>query len=306
MKRTMITLAILAVAASGCTRIAVNLITPSMRVIADESFSKTDTQFMEMALPGNMLMLEGMHRLNPRNEDLKLLIAEAKCGYALGFLEDEDPERAMAFYLEGKDMALEALERLDRGYRKAREDGAGIKDAVAEIDDEDAVPALFWAGNCWMNWLNMNLTNPRALFARPSIEALMKKVLELNDEFFFGAPHVIFGAYYAVIPAMAGGGLDKSKHHFDQAFEISEGDFLLAHYYYAKNYATALKDNTECEMVEVEAGEDCDDRTGEELFEWAWDYIEDFDPEKREDLALVNAMTQRKLQYLAPLRERHF
>lgn len=280
----------------GCTSFVVDRMAPTLGEIARFGNTKTDVGFMEDALPASILQIEGMLQLSPDNELLMLMVAQAKCGYALGYVEHVDPARASGYYLEGKDLALRALREQNSDFADAIEEGEPVREAVALVENVDDVPAVFWAGNCWGNWLNHNLTNPRAYFAVPDITALMQRVLDLDPEHYHGGAHLFFGSYYAAIPPMAGGGLEKARKHFDKAFEISDGKFLMVHYLFAKSYCTMLKD-----QVDPKTG-----KTGEELFDEMLAKIEAADADAVASLGLANAIAKRKAERLAAERDKYF
>jgi hypothetical protein len=71
----------------------------------------------------------------------------------------------------------------------------------------------------------------------PRVEALMKRVLVLDEKFYFGGPHLFMGIWFASRPKMAGGDLARARYHFQKALEFSQGKFLMTQVYYADHYA---------------------------------------------------------------------
>lgn len=283
-------------ASTGCTTLAINAMVPTLEDIAAVGMGRPDPEFMAVALPPNLLQLQGMLTLSPKNADLMMLNAEGLCGYALGFVEDDDPVRAGGYYMEGRELALAALERYSRGYRKARERGEPIRDAVQHAKGPDALRAMFWAGNCWGSWLNLNMANPRAYFAIPDVTALMERVLELDPDYYHGGAAIFFGSFYAAAPPIAGGGLTKAWPYFEQAFAASDRKFLMVHYMVARSYATMLKDQ-EDELT---------GKTGDQLFDEMLAEIAAADPRAIPELGLANAIIQEKARKLAEQRRRWF
>ena len=55
-------------------------------------YEETDLELAEHAMASNIKLLEGMVKGDPENENLLLLTTQALNGYALGFVEDEEPE----------------------------------------------------------------------------------------------------------------------------------------------------------------------------------------------------------------------
>ncbi|RMI04714.1 MAG: hypothetical protein D6681_09220, partial [Calditrichaeota bacterium] len=107
---------------------------------------------------------------------------------------------------------------------------------LSRIKKED-VPALFWTAFAWSGWINLNRDDPQAVFDLSKVKAMMNRVLELDEGYFFGAAHLFWGSIYGSIPPLLGGDPDKARAHFQRAIELSEGKFLLAHVYYARFYA---------------------------------------------------------------------
>jgi len=68
-----------------------------------------DPKTIEMALPGNLLLLENFSRTFPDNQDILIAAAKAYASYAQGFVEDEDPQRAKTLYMRGKEFGWRAL-----------------------------------------------------------------------------------------------------------------------------------------------------------------------------------------------------
>lgn len=266
-------------------KMGINMMAPTLAEIAEAGYKQTDVEFMKLSLPANLFMIEGMLELSPNNVTLLNTLAQGYCGYALGFVEDENPEWAKKLYSKGRDFAIRAL-KTNKRFRKSLEKGERFEEAVEKIDDKDYVPSMFWAGNCWAMIINLSLSDPKTFFDVPKVLALMKKVLELDDEFFYGGAHLFFATYYATLPPMAGGGVDKAIKEFKKVFEISEDKFLLAHVFYAKFYAALIKD--------------------EELFDREIEYVLNFDLSSVPELALMNAIAQRKAMKLKEEKGRYF
>jgi hypothetical protein len=163
-----------------------------------------------------------------------VLLSKSYGGYAFAFVQDEyektqyaSPKRAEAyknraenFYLRGKDYAMRYLSEEDSDFKEAlNADFLSFEKAVKDFDEDD-VPALFWGASNWGNWLNMNLD-----------------VLALDENFYYGGPHLFYGAYYAARPAMLGGNIKKAKVHFDKALKLNKRKFLIVQVLYAQYYA---------------------------------------------------------------------
>ena len=74
----------------------------------------------------------------------------------------------------------------------------------------------------------MNRDSPEAIAQLPRPTALMQRVLELDETFYYGGAHMYFGVYYGGRSPMFGGDFDRAEDHFDRAREITEGKLLVA------------------------------------------------------------------------------
>ena len=89
------------------------------------------------------------------------------------------------------------------------------------------VPAMFWAASCWAKWIDMHRDNPEAIAQLARAAAMMQRVLELDETFYFGGAHMFFGVYYGSRAPTIGGNFEKSRQHFDRAREITDGRLLI-------------------------------------------------------------------------------
>jgi len=72
---------------------------------------ETDLQLAEDSMPANIELMEGMLINAPNNEELRNYAAQAYYGYAYGFIEDKNPQRAANFYKRGLNHALYNLQQ---------------------------------------------------------------------------------------------------------------------------------------------------------------------------------------------------
>lgn len=217
----------------------------SMSGILDNSmaalYEESDLPLAEQAIASDLKLLEGLIKSDPNNEKFLLLACQGFGAYALGFVEDKDADRAQMFYLRGRDYGLEILRKNQAFEREINNSIERIEAALKNFDKND-VPALFWTANNWASWINLNFTNPEALVDLPKVQAMMQRVIELDESYFYGSAHLFFGTIYALRPPILGGNIDKAKLHFVKCFEFSREKFLLPYVYYAQFYATRIFD----------------------------------------------------------------
>lgn len=186
---------------------------------------ESDLQLAENAMPTNLNMLEGMIRIDPENGDLRVYAAQAYYGLGYGFNEDNRPRRATNFYLRGLKHGLRAL--AINGYKEIRTGTIDDLETALLKMDEDELGALFWSASNWAKWIDMNRNNSASLIELPRATALMQRVLELDETFYYGGAHIYFGVLYGARAPMFGGDFKKSEKHFDRAREITDNDLLM-------------------------------------------------------------------------------
>ncbi len=200
-------------------------------------FEEGDLKLAESAIASDLKLLEGLIKSDPGNEHLLFLASQGFTSYALGFVEDTDPERAKSLYLRARDYGMQILSKR-REFDASRSGDLGqFKIALEKFEAKD-VPALFWTANAWASWINLSFTDPQALADLPRVQMLMERVIALNENYFFGGAHLFFGTIYAARPPILGGDIEKSKYHFDKCFERANHKFLLPYVYFARFYAT--------------------------------------------------------------------
>lgn len=224
---------------SGCSlqKLAVR----SMSGILDNSmtalYEETDLALAEQAIASDLKLLEGLIKTDPENEKLLLLACQGFGAYALGFVEDNDPERAEKFYLRGRDYGLEVLGK-DENFQEALTGPVEKFETAVKKFNKGDIPALFWTANNWGSYINLNMDNPKALIDLPRVQLLMNRVIELDESYYFGSAHLFFATIYSVRPPILGGDLKKAEQHFEACFKFSDKKFLLPYVFYAKYYLT--------------------------------------------------------------------
>lgn len=204
-------------------------------------YEESDLILAGTALESNIKLLEGMLKGDPENRDLRLLTSQAFAGYALGFAEDTDPDRAKSLYLRGRDHGLYVLLRDETFAENQSKKLDDFEQAVAQLDAEN-IDALFWTAFAWAGWINLSLDDPQAFIDLPKVQVMMARVLELDETYFLGAPHLFFGSVWGMKPRMLGGDPEKARTHFEKNLEITQGKFLLTYIYYARFYAAKTLD----------------------------------------------------------------
>ena len=243
---------------------------------------ETDYELAKTALETNIKLLEGLILSYPKDIDLKMWVCEALCAYSLGFVEDNNPDRASKLYMRARQYAIDAVVEKSGFSLDYINNPDLLKQWIDKTNATD-LPQLFWLGQSWGSWISINLDKPQALADRIKVQWIMEKVITLDESYYHGGAHIFLGAVLGNLPVMFGGNLEQSKQHFARCFELTDNSFLMAHYYFLKTYCVKAQDK--------------------KLFEEYVDKVENFDLDKAPELKLVNTIAKKRTKRLNDLKE---
>ncbi len=230
---------------SSCSmnKMIVNMSMPMIEGGIEAMNQEPDLQMAEDSMPANISMLNGFIRMDPENTQLHVYAAQAYYGLSYGFNEDYDIKRAENFYLRGLKHGLIALEQLGlKDIKKLKSDE--LEQQLGKLAKEDTA-ALFWTASNWAKLIDINRDDTTRLIELPKPTAMMQRVLELDDTFYYGGAHMYFGVFYGARPPMFGGDFKKSKMHFSRAREITDGKLLVADLLQAQYLSRQMFDQTD-------------------------------------------------------------
>ena len=203
--------------------------------VAKASYKQSDLMLIRQGMPSYLMLIDGMVEALPDNKKLLVSAAQLYASFASAFIQDEDEAYATVLFARAKAYAFRALEQ--NGFKNpATRPFHEFENGLSDLGKKD-VPYIFWAASCWGSWISLNQGSMEAMAELPRVELLMKKVLELDEAFYFGGAHIFMGALEASKPKVAGGDLDRARDHFLRAIELGDEKFLMARIYYADYYA---------------------------------------------------------------------
>ncbi len=203
--------------------------------VAKASNRQSDLQLIREGMPSYLMLIDGMVEALPDNKQLLITAAQSYASYASAFIQDEDKAYAITLYAKAKTYALRALEQ--NGFKNPLSRPFDDFESGLQKTEEKDVPYLFWAASCWGSWISLNMRSMEAMAELPRVEAMMKRVLVLDQAFYYGGAHIFMGVLEASKPRIAGGDLNRARDHFLKAIELGNGSFLMAKVYYANYYA---------------------------------------------------------------------
>jgi len=217
--------------------------------------SESDVDLARDSSLAFLKMLEGFYRQNPKDKKVLFLLTKAYAGFAFGFTEndvlankggdkaayDKATLRAKLFYTRARDYGMQLLS-LNSRFNAAKEGTLDeFKSALKTFGQRD-IENLFWTGFAWANYVNYNKDSVEAVGDLPRIQAIFERALEIDENYYFGGPHLFLGAFYGSRPKILGGDPDKSREEFEKAIAISGGKYLMGPVTEAQFYAVQVQD----------------------------------------------------------------
>lgn len=241
-----------------------------------------DLDLLQQAFPAHIKLMEALLASDPRNERLLVLLARLYGSYAFLFLDgriealksaDSPPaadntvmlsslkEKAERFYDRGLGYALRSLEirHPSAGERLLRvTDSAPF---VQSLQDRD-VAALFWYGYNLSGLVNHDRDSVSTIARAHLVEKSMRRVLQLQPDFFHGNAHLVLMAYYASRSPMMGGNLGFAREHYGQLKALQVNNLMLADLFYARYVLVQQQDRRQFEQMlkAIVASTDADPR----------------------------------------------
>lgn len=242
---------------TGCSlnRTVTNVVTDIMYKGMPAAEREEDEMIAKQAAAAMLLSLEAFHQNHPDNKKLLTLMSQAYANYAFGFSEEgmlrykdtdadlykENFDRALRFYTRGKNSGLDALSRKP-AFKKAQNKGFGDFEKSLKSFSKRQISTLFWTGFNWGALINLKLDDPTAIAQLPKAQAVMNRVIELDEAYYYGAAHTFFGVLAAARPQMLGGSPKEALKHFERAIEITGGKYLMSKVLFAQFYAVQIQD----------------------------------------------------------------
>jgi predicted anti-sigma-YlaC factor YlaD len=253
MKRLVLLSAILL---SGCSvkRYAINQLGNALAASGSTFAADEDPELIRAAVPFSLKMIESLLAESPRHEGLLRAAARGFTQYGYAFVQEDADEledtdkvaasamrvRAAKLYLRAKGYGLRGLEVKHPGFADRLK--ANPKEAVKELKKSEA-PMMYWTAISWGAALAAS-HDFMMLPEVPRFEALIDRVIELDEAFDEGTVHTFLITYEMSRLNAKPNRLALAKEHFDRAMELGGGHQAGPLVAYAENVLVAQKDKT--------------------------------------------------------------
>lgn len=227
----------------GCStsRLASRAMIPIIENTRDFALSYPDVETFLAATPSNLFLIEGMIESDRGNDKLRITASMLYFSYGFTKIEDRDPGYASFLYLKGLEHASAVLKK-DAAVREGWNGRLDEFESICGRIEAGDVEALTWAAANWAQFISLHLDSTAVLPDIPRVTALLERSRELDEAYFMGLSHITLGILHAFRPPMLGGDPARSLENFTRAFELSQNNFFLCHYFYAKYYCYRTQD----------------------------------------------------------------
>ncbi len=229
---------ILVLLLTGCSSLMSSVTSGMANDLADAILNSEDIDTVREGVPAYLLLIDSFLASSPQNIDLLIAASSLNGAYSV-FTEGERAQR-----LTSKSLRYAAAAACVHDVKLCDLQDIPFdtfETVVADLKMGD-VAVAYALGVAWTSWLQAHSADWNAIAQLSRVRSLMEKVIELNESFDAGGPHLYMGGLETVLPASMGGRPDKGKEHFEKALKLSNGQFLMTKVIYAENYARLVFD----------------------------------------------------------------
>jgi tetratricopeptide (TPR) repeat protein len=159
-------------------------------------------------------------------------------------------DRAKSLYLRGLEILYRGLELKYRGFSTAYANGR-LQEFLSRMRIDD-VHALYWSAAAGFSAYSIDILDFELSSRIPEWSAMILRAYELNPNFNGAALDEFFIIFYASLPEMLGGDIERAKYHFRLAVEKTGGNSASAYVSYAQSISVPAQDyDTFCEHLEM-------------------------------------------------------
>ena len=280
---TLTAVSVWTVMTTGCSSIMSSATSGLADSLTGAVLNQNDPETVRQGAPAYLLLIDGLIADDPDNADLLMAGASLYSSYAGAFVDD--PERASRLSVKGRDYGWAAWCEVTRDaceiWSAPYEDFERVVDGMGQKE----VPVLYRAGAAWASWIQANTDDWSAVADKARVDAMMQKVVALNETYDDGSAFLYLGILATLLPEAMGGKPEQGRADFERVIQLSEGRNLMAKVLLARSYARLVFDR------------DLHDRLCREVIE--------ADP-IAPDLTLTNTMAQEEASALLGSSEDYF
>jgi len=225
---------------SGCSFFISSATVDMTENLSQAILNNNDLATVEAGGPAYLLMVDSLLYRSPDDESLLREAANIYTAYTTVFVKDEARAKKLT------EKALDYAFRANCAHRPetCRFRSISFQDfenTLSAMKKKD-VPELFTLGSAWSAWIQMHREDWNAVAELSRVEAIMRRIIELDEFYKDGSAHLYLGVLATFLPPALGGKPDVGRSHFERALEISRDKNLMVKVMYARHYARLMFD----------------------------------------------------------------
>jgi hypothetical protein len=225
---------------SGCSYFISSATVDLTENLSQTILNNNDLATVEAGAPAYLLMVDSLLYREPDNEPLLRESANIYTAYTNVFVKDQVRAKKLTEKALGYALRAVCVSRPKTcGFREAN--FQDFKNTLLSLDKKD-VPDLFALGSAWATWIQMHREDWNAVAEISRVEAIMERVIELDEFYQDGSAHLYLGVLATFLPPALGGRPDVGQKHFERALKISKDKNLMVKVLYARYYARLIFD----------------------------------------------------------------
>lgn len=210
-----------------------------------------DPETIKQALPAYLVLIDSMIESDPEDEEALKASADLLNAYSglininLELLDEDDGLYEYEKLKSQKSRVInKSLNRISKSICLYNDQYCDLRkinyqeltELVKEADEED-ISYLYSFSQSWVAWVQDNSEDWNATAQLPNIKLILETIIEMDETYERGSPHMYLGILNSLIPETLGGKPEKGKAYFESAIELSQNGNKMAKVLFAEYYA---------------------------------------------------------------------
>ena len=220
---------------AGCASMVTSATTSLADSLSTAIINQNDPKTVRDGAPAYLLLVDGLIQDDSDSVQLLMMGAKLYATYAGVFVDDQARARRLttrarkygkrALCIRSSDFCTTVSQPYDKFVNQLQ---------LLTLGD---VPALYTWAQASAGWIQAHSDDWNAIADLPKIEAAIRRVVELDENYDQGSPFLFLGVLSTLRPAAVGGKPEEGRMQFERAIELSGGRNLMAKVLFAKHYA---------------------------------------------------------------------
>lgn len=225
---------------SGCASLVSSATNRMAGNLSHAILSQDDPQTVRDGAPAYLLLIDSFVEGDPENTPMLMAGAQLYGAYASIFVND--PARSQRLAHRAKTYAERGLCLEMQDICAAVGQPFPVFQATLATAEQDDVPVLYSYATAWAGWVQSNRGDWNAVADLPKIQALLERIVALDEAYDGGGAHVYLGVLATLLPPAVGGRPEEGRAHFEKAIAIAQGKNLMTKVLFAERYARLVFD----------------------------------------------------------------